>query len=75
VADSSYAYQLPKRCHSLRVMVEALRWGKRGARVNTTSPGIVLTALAKDEFSPRPRGAGSIAAAPRVTDLGDPARR
>ena len=33
------------------------RWGKRGARVNTISPGIIITPLAKDELN-GPRGAG-----------------
>jgi NAD(P)-dependent dehydrogenase (short-subunit alcohol dehydrogenase family) len=41
VPDSLHAYQLAKRGNSLRVMAEAVRWGKRGARVNTISPGIV----------------------------------
>ena len=41
----------------LRVMAKAVRWGKRGARINTISPGIVMTPLAKDELS-GPRGAG-----------------
>ncbi len=57
VKDSLHAYQLAKRGNSLRVMAEALRWGKRGARVNTISPGIVITPLAKDELS-GPRGDG-----------------
>jgi len=57
VADSLHAYQLAKRGNSLRVMAEAVRWGKRGARVNTISPGIVITPLAKDELT-GPRGAG-----------------
>jgi NAD(P)-dependent dehydrogenase (short-subunit alcohol dehydrogenase family) len=35
VTDSLNAYQLAKRGNSLRVMAEAVRWGKRGARVNT----------------------------------------
>ena len=38
-------------------MAEAVRWGKRGARVNTISPGIVMTPLAKDELAGA-RGAG-----------------
>ena len=57
VRDSLYAYQLAKRGNSLRVMAEAVRWGKRGARVNAISPGIIFTPLAKDELS-GPRGEG-----------------
>lgn len=38
-------------------MAEAVRWGKRGARVNTISPGIIVTPLAKDELG-GPRGPG-----------------
>jgi NAD(P)-dependent dehydrogenase (short-subunit alcohol dehydrogenase family) len=55
--DSLYTYQVSKRGNSLRVMAEAVRWGKRGARVNTISPGIIITPLAKDELT-GPRGAG-----------------
>ncbi len=57
VQDSLHAYQLSKRGNALRVMAEAVRWGKRGARVNTISPGIIITPLAKDELA-GPRGAG-----------------
>ena len=57
ITDSLRAYQISKRGNSLRVMAEAVRWGKRGARVNTISPGIIITPLAKDELS-GPRGAG-----------------
>jgi NAD(P)-dependent dehydrogenase (short-subunit alcohol dehydrogenase family) len=57
VNDPLHAYQLSKRGNSLRVMAEAVRWGKRGARVNTISPGIIFTPLARDELS-GPRGEG-----------------
>jgi len=57
VKDSLHAYQLSKRGNSLRVMAEAVRWGKRGARVNTISPGIIITPLANDELK-GPRGEG-----------------
>jgi NAD(P)-dependent dehydrogenase (short-subunit alcohol dehydrogenase family) len=57
VTDPLHAYQIAKRGNSLRVMAEAVRWGKRGARLNTISPGIIMTPLAKDELS-GPRGAG-----------------
>jgi NAD(P)-dependent dehydrogenase (short-subunit alcohol dehydrogenase family) len=57
VTDPLNAYQLAKRGNSLRVMAEAVRWGKRGARVNTISPGIIFTPLARDELT-GPRGEG-----------------
>ena len=57
VTDSLHAYQIAKRGNSLRVMAEAVRLGKRGARVNAISPGIIVTPLAKDELT-GPRGAG-----------------
>ena len=57
VTDPLHAYQLSKRGNSLRVMAEAVRWGKRGARVNTISPGIIMTPLARDELT-GPRGDG-----------------
>jgi NAD(P)-dependent dehydrogenase (short-subunit alcohol dehydrogenase family) len=53
VKDSLHAYQISKRGNSLRVMAEAVRWGKRGARINTISPGIIITPLANcTAFSP-----------------------
>jgi len=57
VTDPLNAYQIAKRCNSLRVKAEAVNWAKRGARVNTISPGIVMTPLANDELS-GPRGEG-----------------
>lgn len=57
VTDSLNAYQLAKRGNALRVMGEAVKWGKKGARINTISPGIIMTPLANDELS-GPRGDG-----------------
>lgn len=57
VKDPLHAYQLSKRGNSLRVMAEAVRWGRRGARINTISPGIIITPLANDELR-GPRGPG-----------------
>ncbi len=56
IKDSLHAYQLSKRGNTLRVMAEAIRWGKRGARINAISPGIIITPLANDELN-GPRGA------------------
>lgn len=58
VTDPLFAYQISKRANALRVMAQSVLWGKHGARVNTISPGIVITPLANDELS-GPRGAGT----------------
>lgn len=50
VESTLHAYQMSKRCNSLRVRGEALSWAKRGARVNSISPGIIVTPLAHDEL-------------------------
>ncbi len=57
VNDPLHAYQVAKRGNALRVSAQAVRWGKRGARLNTISPGIIITPLAKDELN-GPRGEG-----------------
>ena len=55
IKDTLHAYQLAKRCNEKRVMAEAVKWGERGARINSISPGIVATPLALDELN-GPRG-------------------
>ncbi|GBR71467.1 SDR family oxidoreductase [Gluconobacter kanchanaburiensis] len=50
ITDTLHAYQMSKRCNSLRVRGEAPRWGARGARINAISPGIIITPLAYDEL-------------------------
>lgn len=55
IRDSLHAYQMAKRCNEKRVMAEAVKWGEKGARINSISPGIIVTPLAVDEFN-GPRG-------------------
>lgn len=55
IKDTLHAYQMAKRCNVKRVMSEAVKWGERGARINSISPGIIVTPLAIDEFN-GPRG-------------------
>ncbi len=55
IRDTLHAYQIAKRCNEKRVMAEAVKWGKRGARLNDIAPGIIVTPLAIDEFN-GPRG-------------------
>ena len=55
IKDTLHAYQMAKRCNEKRVMAEAVKWGEKGARINSISPGIIVTPLAIDEFN-GPRG-------------------
>ena len=55
IRDTLHAYQMAKRCNVKRVMSEAVKWGERGTRINSISPGIIVTPLAIDEFN-GPRG-------------------
>lgn len=55
IRDTLHAYQMAKRCNVKRVMAESVKWGERGARINSISPGIIVTPLAVDEFN-GPRG-------------------
>ena len=57
ITDTLKAYQYSKRCNVLRVMGEATNWAKRGATLNSISPGIIITPLANDELK-GPRGEG-----------------
>lgn len=51
IRDTLHAYQMAKRCNEKRVMAEAVKWGKRNARINSISPGIIVTPLAVDELN------------------------
>lgn len=51
IKDTLHAYQLAKRCNEKRVMAESVKWGEKGARINSISPGIIVTPLAVDEFN------------------------
>ena len=49
--NSTVAYMMSKRANHLRVEAEAVRWGARGARVNTVSPGMIATAMGQHELN------------------------
>ena len=57
IGTTLHAYQYAKRCNVLRCAAQACEWGKRGARVFSISPGIIMTPLAFDELN-GPRGEG-----------------
>jgi NAD(P)-dependent dehydrogenase (short-subunit alcohol dehydrogenase family) len=51
VADPGAAYALSKRANHLRVQAASLAWGDRGARLNSISPGIIATPMARHEMA------------------------
>jgi NAD(P)-dependent dehydrogenase (short-subunit alcohol dehydrogenase family) len=51
VPNSMVGYMMAKRANHLRVQAAAISWGERGARVNSISPGIVMTPLAQHELN------------------------
>jgi NAD(P)-dependent dehydrogenase (short-subunit alcohol dehydrogenase family) len=50
IPDPGYAYSIAKRANRLRVMAESVRWGRRGARLNSISPGIIATPQGRREL-------------------------
>lgn len=48
---TAYAPTKSPKTNALRVQMEAVRWGKRGARVNCISRGIIYTPLVLDELN------------------------
>jgi NAD(P)-dependent dehydrogenase (short-subunit alcohol dehydrogenase family) len=50
VADPASAYVLAKRANQVRVQAASAAWGRRGARVNTISPGVISTPMGASEL-------------------------
>lgn len=73
IDDTLKAYQYSKRCNVLRVAYEADRWARRGATINSISPGIIITPLANDELhGPRAKGYLDMIAASPAGRAGTP---
>lgn len=51
VTNSGAAYALAKRANIVRVQAASVEWGDRGARLNSLSPGIIMTPLAMDKLN------------------------
>ena len=73
IANSGIAYVMSKRANQLRVRKAAIDWGKRGARINTISPGVVVTPLAYDEFRAAGEGYQKMIEASAMHRVGNPA--
>ena len=55
IPNSVRAYEFSKRANYLRMQGVAVAWRDKGARANSISPGVIMTALAQTELD-SPRG-------------------
>jgi NAD(P)-dependent dehydrogenase (short-subunit alcohol dehydrogenase family) len=53
-ADSGFAYAVAKRGVIRAAGRAAVRWGRRGGRVNSVSPGLIDTPMGRQEFELQP---------------------
>lgn len=45
------AYAVAKQANHIRVRAASVQWGRRGARINSISPGIISTAMGQQELA------------------------
>ena len=51
IDNPGYAYSAAKRANQVRVQSASVRWGARGARVNSISPGVISTPMGQQELA------------------------
>lgn len=51
LADPTLAYGIAKQANHLRVAAATSHWGRRGARINSISPGIISTPMGQQELN------------------------
>jgi NAD(P)-dependent dehydrogenase (short-subunit alcohol dehydrogenase family) len=51
IADPGFAYGIAKRANQVRVRAASVPWGRRGARVNSISPGVISTPMGVAELN------------------------
>lgn len=49
ITEPGSAYTISKYCNRLQVAAAAIRWGKKGARIMSVSPGIISTPMGQKE--------------------------
>lgn len=50
LSSSALAYSLSKRANILRVQAAARPWAEKGARINSISPGVIITPMIREEL-------------------------
>ena len=51
ITDSGIAYGIAKQANHIRVRAASAHWGRRGARINSISPGIISTPMGQQELA------------------------
>jgi NAD(P)-dependent dehydrogenase (short-subunit alcohol dehydrogenase family) len=63
-ADSGFAYAMAKRGVIRAAARAAVRWGRRGGRVNSLAPGLIDTPMGRQEFAQQPMMQGMLDGTP-----------
>ncbi|KAF8861664.1 NAD(P)-binding protein [Acephala macrosclerotiorum] len=72
-AAAGLAYAVAKRGNQLRVQAAAVAYGQKGARVNSVSPGVILTGLAQAQLdAPGGEGIRAMIAMSAMKRMGTP---
>ncbi|VAZ87563.1 Glucose 1-dehydrogenase 4 [Mycobacterium pseudokansasii] len=51
VTEPAFAYPIAKQANHIRVRAASVPWGRRGARINSISPGIISTPMGQQELN------------------------
>jgi NAD(P)-dependent dehydrogenase (short-subunit alcohol dehydrogenase family) len=51
IGDPNFAYPIAKQANHIRVRAASAHWGRRGARINSISPGIISTLMGQQELA------------------------
>jgi NAD(P)-dependent dehydrogenase (short-subunit alcohol dehydrogenase family) len=73
ITDPNFAYPIAKQANHIRVRAASAQWGRRGARINSISPGIISTSMGQQELaSPVGDGMRAMIAKSATGRLGTP---
>jgi NAD(P)-dependent dehydrogenase (short-subunit alcohol dehydrogenase family) len=51
ISEPAMAYPIAKQANHIRVRAASVQWGRRGARINSISPGIISTPMGQQELA------------------------
>jgi NAD(P)-dependent dehydrogenase (short-subunit alcohol dehydrogenase family) len=73
ITDPNIAYPIAKQANHIRVRAASAHWGRRGARVNSISPGVISTPMGQQELaSPVGEGMRAMIAMSATGRIGTP---